>query len=139
MVILTLLMVCACLSAAHIDERHERQGGESMSGGMRSRMSSTMNSLCVTAKDERDQSPRRWMNVKQRLAFCRIMQDGDDEGCLHLYRLPTPAEVVQIREALGIRKRRALTEDGRAQSNSPSNPSFIEQNNRAATPPRETA
>jgi hypothetical protein len=60
--------------------------------------------------------------------------------------LPTPAEAVLIREALGIRKRRALTEDGRAQldaarraANSPSNPSFIEQNDRAATPPRETA
>jgi hypothetical protein len=36
--------------------------------------------LCVTAKDERDQSPRRWTNVKQRLALCRIMQDGGDEG-----------------------------------------------------------
>jgi len=102
--------------------------------------------LCVVAKDERDQSPRRWTNVKQRLAFCRIMQDGDDEGGLHLDRLPTPAEAVLIREALGIRKRRALTEDGRAQldaarraANSPSNPSFIEQNDRAATPPRETA
>jgi hypothetical protein len=102
--------------------------------------------LCVTAKDERNQSPRRWTNVKQRLAFCRIMQDGDDEGCLHLDRLPTPAEAVLIREALGIRKRRALTEDGRAQldaarraANSPSNPSFIEQNDPAATPPRETA
>jgi hypothetical protein len=101
--------------------------------------------LSVVAKDERDQSPRRWTNVKQRLAFCRIMQDGDDEGSLHLDRLPTPAEAVLIREALGIRKR-ALTEDGRAQldaarraANSPSNPSFIEQNDRAATPPRETA
>jgi hypothetical protein len=102
--------------------------------------------LCVTAKDERDQSPRRWTNVKQRLAFCRIMQDGDYEGCLHLDRLLTLAEAVLIREALGIRKRRVLTEDGRAQldaarraANSPSNPVFIEQNDRAATPPRETA
>jgi hypothetical protein len=102
--------------------------------------------LSVVAKDERDQSPRRWTNVKQRLAFCRIMQDGDDEGALHIDRLPTPAEAVLIREALGIRKRRALTEDGRAQldaarraANSPPNPSFIEQNDRAATPPRETA
>jgi hypothetical protein len=55
--------------------------------------------LCVVAKDERDQSPRRWTNVKQRLAFCRIMQDGDDEGALRLDRLPTPAEAVLIREA----------------------------------------
>jgi len=39
-----LLMLCECLSAAHIDERHERQGGERMRSGMRSRMSSTMSS-----------------------------------------------------------------------------------------------
>ena len=38
-----------------------------------------------------------------------------EEDCLHLDRLPTPAEAVLIREALGIRKRRNLTEDGRAQ------------------------
>ena len=45
-----LLMVCACLSAAHIDERHERHGGERMNSGMRSRMSSTMSSnLALTA------------------------------------------------------------------------------------------
>ena len=71
--------------------------------------------LCVNAKDERDQSLRRWTNIKRRLAFCRITQDGDDEGCLRLDRLPTSAEAVLIREALGIRKRRTLTEDGRAQ------------------------
>jgi hypothetical protein len=71
--------------------------------------------LCVTAADERDQSPRRWTSIKRRLEFCRITQDGDDEGCLHLDRLPTPAQAGLIRQALGIRKRRTLTEDGRAQ------------------------
>ena len=71
--------------------------------------------LCVTAKDERDQSPRRWTSTKRRLAFCRITQDGDEEGCLHLDRPPTPAQAGLIRQALGIRKRRTLTEDGRAQ------------------------
>ena len=71
--------------------------------------------LCVTAKDERDKSPRRWTSIKRRLAFCRITQDGDDEGCLHLDRLPTPAQADLVRQALGIRKRRTLTEDGRAQ------------------------
>jgi len=78
------------------------------------------------------------MRSRAAFAFCRIMQDGDDEGGLHLDRLPTPAEAVLIREALGIRKRCALTEDSRAQldaarraANSPSNPSFIEQNARA--------
>jgi hypothetical protein len=71
--------------------------------------------LCVTAKDERDQSPRRWTSIKRRLEFCRITQDGDDEGCLHLDRLPTFAQASLIRQALGIRKRRTLTEYGRAQ------------------------
>jgi hypothetical protein len=71
--------------------------------------------LCVTAKDERDQSPRRWTSIKRRLDFCRVAQDGDDEGCLRLDQLPTPAQAGLIRQALGIRKRRTLTEDGRAQ------------------------
>ena len=66
--------------------------------------------LCVVAKDERDQSSRRWANVKERLSdFCRLTQDGHDEGCLRLDRLPTPAEAIIIREALGIRKRRHLS------------------------------
>ena len=71
--------------------------------------------LCVTPKDERDKSPRRWTSIKRRLEFCRITQDGDDEGCLHLDQLPTPAQASLIRQALGIRKRRTLTEYGRAQ------------------------
>jgi hypothetical protein len=58
--------------------------------------------LYVTTGD----SARRWFNVKQRLNFCRLTQDGDDEGCLHLDRLPTKTEASAIREALGIRKRR---------------------------------
>lgn len=52
-----------------------------------------------------DASSRRWNNVKGRLSFCRVTQDGDDEGCLRLDRLPTPAEADLIREAVGIRKR----------------------------------
>jgi hypothetical protein len=71
--------------------------------------------LCLTAKDERDKSPRRWTSIKRRLEFCRITQDGDGEGCLHLDQLPTPVQAGLIRQALGIGKRRTLTEDGRAQ------------------------
>lgn len=52
-----------------------------------------------------DGSPRRWNNIKRRLDFCRVKQDGDDEGCLYLDRLPTPIEANLVREALGIRKR----------------------------------
>jgi hypothetical protein len=57
-----------------------------------------------------EESARRWTNVKDRLiSFCRLTQDGDDEGCLHLDRLPTPDGAAIIREALGIRKRRHLS------------------------------
>jgi hypothetical protein len=52
-----------------------------------------------------DASSRRWNNVKARLSFCRVTRDGDEEGCLRLDRLPTPAEADLIREAVGIRKR----------------------------------
>jgi len=45
------------------------------------------------------ESVRRWKNVKKRLAFRRISQDGDDEGCLHLDRLPTAHEADLIRGA----------------------------------------
>jgi hypothetical protein len=70
--------------------------------------------LCVTT----DESPRRWTNVKQRLAFCHVSQDGDDEGCLRLDRLPAPHEAEVIREALGIRKRRHLCPDALAKARS---------------------
>jgi hypothetical protein len=52
------------------------------------------------------ESPRRWTMVKRRLAFCQLNQDGDDEGCLRLDRLPRVEEATLMREALGIRKRR---------------------------------
>ena len=53
-------------------------------------------------------STHRWNAVKRDLHFCRLMQDGDSEGCLHIDRMPTKTEGALIREALGIRKRRAL-------------------------------
>jgi hypothetical protein len=67
--------------------------------------------LCVTTGE----SPRRWNNIKARLKFCRVTQDGDDEGCLHLNRLPTPTEAALIREALGIRRKRNVTAEARDQ------------------------
>lgn len=85
------------------------------------------------------ESARRWFNVKQRLNFCRLTQDGDDEGCLHLDHLPTKIEASAIREALGIRKRRHLSPASRAQAisalglnqssaNSPSgDPTFVKK------------
>jgi hypothetical protein len=59
-------------------------------------------------------SPRRWTNIKKRLAFCNITQDGDDEGCLHLDRLPALHEAGLIREALGIKRKRQLTPEAKA-------------------------
>jgi hypothetical protein len=60
------------------------------------------------------ESARRWGSVKKRLAFCRVTQDGEDEGCLTLDRLPTLAESTVIREALGIRKAPALSDATKA-------------------------
>jgi hypothetical protein len=61
------------------------------------------------------ESARRWTNVKQRLSpFCRITQDGDDEGALHLDRLPAPHEAAAIRDATGIRKKRTVSDETKA-------------------------
>jgi hypothetical protein len=57
------------------------------------------------------ESARRWGFVKKRLGFCCVTQDGDDEGCLHLHRLPTPHEAATIRETLSIRKRKHLSDE----------------------------
>lgn len=56
----------------------------------------------------------RWTNVKQRMAFCQLTQDGDDEGAFVLNRLPTSNEAKIIREALAIPKARHLSEEQRA-------------------------
>jgi hypothetical protein len=56
-------------------------------------------------------SVRHWTAIKKRLSFCTVTQDGDDEGCLRLDRLPTPAEAEVIREVLRIRTRRDVSEE----------------------------
>jgi hypothetical protein len=60
------------------------------------------------------ESPRRWHFVKQRLAFCRLAQDGDCEGTMFLTQLPTAAEAGLIREALGLRKTADISPECRA-------------------------
>jgi hypothetical protein len=66
--------------------------------------------LCVHTGE----SARRWSAIKDKLTpFCRLTQDGDDEGCLHLARLPTPDEAELIRDALGIRKRRKMSPEAK--------------------------
>src|SRR5947208_1016907 len=41
-------------------------------------------------------SVRAWSAVKKRLAFCQATQDGDDEGCLRLFGLPTAVQAAAI-------------------------------------------
>jgi hypothetical protein len=60
---------------------------------------------------ETDESSRRWTNVKRRLLFCRITQDGDDEGCIYLDRLPTTGEAEAIRDAIHVKRKRHYTHD----------------------------
>jgi hypothetical protein len=64
-------------------------------------------------------SARRWTHVKQRLSqFCRITQDGDDEGCLHLDHLPVRHESDLIREAIGVRRKRSMSPEALQQARS---------------------
>ena len=42
-----------------------------------------------------------------RLSFCKVSQDGDMEGCLRLFELPTPEQAVLIRKAIGLKRKRA--------------------------------
>jgi len=58
-------------------------------------------------------SARHWTAIKRSLDFMTITQDGDEEGCFRLLELPTAEEAALIREALSLRKRRALTAEAR--------------------------
>jgi hypothetical protein len=58
-------------------------------------------------------SARQWTADKKRLAFCQVTQDGDEEGCLILGRLPTKAEGAIIRDVLRIPKAKHLSEEQR--------------------------
>src|SRR5215813_12643391 len=46
-------------------------------------------------------SVRHWSATKERLSFCEITQNGDEEGCLRLHQLPTSDQAAVIREVLG--------------------------------------
>jgi hypothetical protein len=52
----------------------------------------------------RCRSAKHWTWTKRRLAFCHLTQDGADEGCLRLDRLPSTAEAEAIRQAVGLRQ-----------------------------------
>jgi hypothetical protein len=53
-------------------------------------------------------SVRQWTAAKARLSL-KVTQDGDDEGCLRLFNLPTPDQAEVIRDILGIQKRREVS------------------------------
>lgn len=55
-------------------------------------------------------SVRSWNSAKKALSFAKVTQDGDFDGFLFLDRLPTPAEAEVIRERLGLRKKRVLSD-----------------------------
>lgn len=51
-----------------------------------------------------DLTPIKWKNVKKKLSFMEVSQDGDDEGILRLDRMPTEIEFEIIRKLGGFRK-----------------------------------
>jgi hypothetical protein len=61
-------------------------------------------------------SPRRWTGIKRRLAFCRLSQDGDTEGCLQLGHLPSRSEAALIRDAIRLKRRRHLSPEAIAKA-----------------------
>jgi hypothetical protein len=44
------------------------------------------------------------------MAFAKVTQDGDTDGCIFMDRLPTTAEAKVIRSRLGIPKKREVGE-----------------------------
>jgi hypothetical protein len=63
---------------------------------------------------------RKWSAIKRRLSFCKVTQDGDTEGCLRLFDLPTPERADAIRKALGLKRKRAANAGSFAGINSAS-------------------
>jgi hypothetical protein len=51
-------------------------------------------------------SGQHWTYTKKRLAFAEVTQDGDEEGCFRMRRLPTEDEARVIRDTTGIRATR---------------------------------
>jgi hypothetical protein len=66
-------------------------------------------SWLLVAVPEQEITKQQWTWIKKRLSFCELTQDGDQEGCFRLHRLPNPAEAEVIRDIIGIRKRVELS------------------------------
>lgn len=58
-------------------------------------------------------SPRAWTFAKRELSFCKVTQDGDEEGFLLLDHVPSLEEAIAITSRLGIRKRKHISEKER--------------------------
>jgi hypothetical protein len=54
---------------------------------------------------------RAWGYAKKAMSFAKVTQDGDEEGCLFMARLPTESEAEAIRDKVGIPKKRAVSEE----------------------------
>jgi hypothetical protein len=61
----------------------------------------------------RGHSARSWSAAKRKLSFCQLRIDGEDEGTLHLDRLPSAAEAKAIRKVVSVRKRRRPSGEAR--------------------------
>jgi hypothetical protein len=59
---------------------------------------------------------RKWSAIKRQLSFCSVTQDCDVEGCLRLFELPTSEQAVQIRKALGLRRKRTVDGTGTSET-----------------------
>jgi hypothetical protein len=62
------------------------------------------------ALEPRWSSAKGWESAKRRLSFGVVTQDGDCEGAIILDGLPTEVEAAQIRQILGIPKRKEVSE-----------------------------
>jgi hypothetical protein len=55
-----------------------------------------------------------WLNTKREMAFVKVMQDGDIDGCVLMGGPPTKAEAKVIRSRRTIPKRGTLSDEHRA-------------------------
>lgn len=113
-----LLMLEAALESAKSAMRRDECGDWAIFGnekkGQRSRIYAVPEGfqlVCFTGE-----RPQKWTWLKKRLEqFCTLTQDGDDEGCFILARLPSEEEAEAIRDELHIPRAPRLSEDQREQ------------------------
>ena len=60
------------------------------------------------------ESARAWTNAKRRLAFCRVTQNGGDEGFLRMSGFPNKKQAEALRRTVGLPKRRHLSPEHKA-------------------------